>query len=226
MSLIHLATATNWFASTHQHINPIQAQQLFKIPRHSRRSHGRAGVGGTLPTSEGAVGTNTMASLPSSPPTQPLLPIPANHPLPAPETSEQALLASFKAAALSVTQLYKDSQKHQRAEYAKGYETGLQDILSFISSHPDVLAKQDQGQTEDEIRHNTTISVDDMVTFASSARWRNQQQQPGRTNDVGGNQDATHHPHLNQHQFNQQQQQQQQQAQYAQQRHDPHVFPQ
>ncbi|KAI9237749.1 hypothetical protein MVEG_11626 [Podila verticillata NRRL 6337] len=166
-----------------------------------------------------------MAS-PSSAPTQPLQPIPANHtPLPAPETSEQALLASFKAAALSVTQLYKDSQKHQRAEHAKGYEAGLQDILSFISSHPDVLAKQDQGQTEDEIRHNTTISVDDMVTFASSARWRNQQQQPGRTNDIGGNQDTTHHAHMDQHQIIQQQQQQQQ-AQYAQQRHSPHVFPQ
>ncbi|KAG0037185.1 hypothetical protein BGZ82_002989 [Podila clonocystis] len=106
-----------------------------------------------------------MASaLPSPPPPpQPLQPLPTNNSsLPVPETSEQALLASFKAAALSVTQLYKDSQKHQRAEHAKGYEAGLQDILSFISSHPDVLAKQDQGQTEDEIRHNTTISVDDM----------------------------------------------------------------
>ncbi|KAG0331239.1 hypothetical protein BG000_011092, partial [Podila horticola] len=105
---------------------------------------------------------SALSSPPPPPPLQPLLPLQTNTQLPVPETSEQALLASFKAAALSVTQLYKDSQKHQRAEHAKGYETGLQDILSFISSHPDVLAKQDQGQTEDEIRHNTAISVDDM----------------------------------------------------------------
>ncbi|KAF9404656.1 hypothetical protein BGZ94_004021 [Podila epigama] len=109
----------------------------------------------------------------------------------APETSEQILLASFKAAALSVTQLYKDSQRHQREEHAKGYEAGLQDILSFISTHPAVLAKQDQGQTEDEIRMGTSLSVDDLVTFSRNAQWRNQHQQ--------------------QHQHHQQQQQQQQQ---------------
>ncbi|KAG0353459.1 hypothetical protein BGZ54_002237, partial [Gamsiella multidivaricata] len=43
-------------------------------------------------------------------------------------STEQVLLASFKAAALSVTQLYKDSLKHQRAEHAKGYEAALQDL--------------------------------------------------------------------------------------------------
>ncbi|KAG9320179.1 hypothetical protein KVV02_003009 [Mortierella alpina] len=86
------------------------------------------------------------------------------------ESSEQVLLASFKAAALSVTQLYKDSLKHQRAEHAKGYEAALQDFLAFIANHPAVQEKKEQGQSEDEIRQSTSLSVDEIVSFISNAR--------------------------------------------------------
>ncbi|KAF9191651.1 hypothetical protein BGZ51_006870 [Haplosporangium sp. Z 767] len=89
------------------------------------------------------------------------------------ESTEQVLLASFKAAALSVTQLYKDSLKHQRAEHAKGYETALQDFLAFISNHPAVQEKKERGQTEDEIRQSTSLSVDDIVSFIANARSMN-----------------------------------------------------
>ncbi|KAG0204049.1 hypothetical protein BGX28_003890 [Mortierella sp. GBA30] len=134
------------------------------------------------------------------------------------ESSEQVLLASFKAAALSVTQLYKDSLKHQRAEHAKGYEAALRDFLAFIANHPAVQEKKERGQTEDEIRHSTSLSVDDIVSFISNARSMNcsaagnealQQQQQQLH--------AQEQQHLQQQQILQQQQQQQQQQQYLQQ---------
>ncbi|KAG0331430.1 hypothetical protein BG000_010923 [Podila horticola] len=85
------------------------------------------------------------------------------------ESTEQVLLASFKAAALSVTQLYKDSLKHQRAEQAKGYEAALQDFLAFISNHPLVQEKKSQGLSEDEIRQTTSLTIDDIVSFIRNA---------------------------------------------------------
>ncbi|KAG0335792.1 hypothetical protein BG004_008314, partial [Podila humilis] len=86
------------------------------------------------------------------------------------EASEQVLLASFKSAALSVTQLYKDSLKHQRTEHIKGYEAALQDFLAFISNHPLVQEKKSVGQTENEIRQTTSLTVDDIVSFIQNAQ--------------------------------------------------------
>ncbi|KAK3826392.1 MAG: hypothetical protein J3R72DRAFT_426454 [Linnemannia gamsii] len=86
------------------------------------------------------------------------------------ETAEQVLLSSFKAAALSVTQLYKDSLKFQRAEHAKGYEAALQDLLAFISTHPVVQEKKDLGMTEDEIRQTTSLSIDDVDFNMAASR--------------------------------------------------------
>ncbi|KAG0277391.1 hypothetical protein BGZ95_006002 [Linnemannia exigua] len=125
------------------------------------------------------------------------------------ETAEQVLLSSFKAAALSVTQLYKDSLKFQRAEHAKGYEAALQDLLAFISNHPVVQEKKDLGMTEDEIRQTTSLSIDDVVRFISNARAMNCNSAAvaGVGNDM----------HLHQQQQHQQEQQQHLQAQQAQQ---------
>ncbi|KAF9948211.1 hypothetical protein BGZ70_002313 [Mortierella alpina] len=128
------------------------------------------------------------------------------------ESSEQVLLASFKAAALSVTQLYKDSLKHQRAEHAKGYEAALQDFLAFIANHPAVQEKKEQGQSEDEIRQSTSLSVDEIVSFISNARSMNC--------SAAGNEALQHQPHQQQQQqhhiHGQEQQQQQQQLQQQQ----------
>ncbi|KAF9925441.1 hypothetical protein FBU30_004774 [Linnemannia zychae] len=120
------------------------------------------------------------------------------------ETPEQVLMASFKAAALSVTQLYKDSLKNQRAEHIKGYEAALQDLLSFIATHPVVQEKKELGMTEDEIRQNTSLSIDDIVRFISNARAMNCNS-------------AAHAAAGNEMHLHQQQQQQQLQAQQAQQ---------
>ncbi|KAF9400917.1 hypothetical protein BGZ94_005357, partial [Podila epigama] len=89
------------------------------------------------------------------------------------ESTEQVLLASFKAAALSVTQLYKDALKHHRAEHSKGYQAALQDFLTFISSHPHVQSKKAQGRSEDEIRQTTSLSIDDIVSFIRNAQSMN-----------------------------------------------------
>ncbi|CAO3564996.1 unnamed protein product [Mortierella alpina] len=134
------------------------------------------------------------------------------------ESSEQVLLASFKAAALSVTQLYKDSLKHQRAEHAKGYEAALQDFLAFIANHPAVQEKKEQGQSEDEIRQSTSLSVDEIVSFISNARSMNcsaagnealQQQQQQQQHHIHAQEQQQQQQQLQQQQILQQQQQQQ-----------------
>ncbi|KAF9539700.1 hypothetical protein EC957_005118 [Mortierella hygrophila] len=122
------------------------------------------------------------------------------------ETPEQVLMASFKAAALSVTQLYKDSLKNQRAEHAKGYEAALQDLLAFITTHPVVQEKKDLGMSEDEIRQTTSLSIDDVVRFIANARTMNSNSAAAVAGVATGNE-----LHLHQ----QQQQQQQLQAQQA-----------
>ncbi|KAG0284576.1 hypothetical protein BGZ96_011064 [Linnemannia gamsii] len=131
------------------------------------------------------------------------------------ETPEQVLLASFKAAALSVTQLYKDSLKNQRAEHAKGYEAALQDLLAFITTHPVVQEKKELGMTEDEIRQTTNLSIDDVVRFISNARAMNCNSAAG---GVTGNDLHLHH----QQQQHQQQLAQQQQAAHEQQQQQLH----
>ncbi|KAF9105132.1 hypothetical protein BGX29_000573 [Mortierella sp. GBA35] len=151
------------------------------------------------------------------------------------ETPEQVLLASFKAAALSVTQLYKDSLKNQRAEHAKGYEAALQDLLAFIANHPVVQEKKDHGMTEDEIRQNTSLSIDDIVQFISNARSANcndlhlqQQQQQQQQQMHAQAQQAHEQQQLHQqqllHQQQQQQQEQQQQQQFLHQQQQHHTM--
>ncbi|EIE86433.1 hypothetical protein G6F46_008769 [Rhizopus delemar] len=53
------------------------------------------------------------------------------------ESTENALMDSFKAAALKVTTLYKDSLVQNRKAYAAGYQQALQDLYEFISTHPE-----------------------------------------------------------------------------------------
>ncbi|KAI8067410.1 hypothetical protein BDF21DRAFT_426604 [Thamnidium elegans] len=53
------------------------------------------------------------------------------------ESTENALMDSFKAAALKVTTLYKDSLVQNRKAYAAGYQQALQDLYEFISSQPE-----------------------------------------------------------------------------------------
>ncbi|KAG1461267.1 hypothetical protein G6F56_005765 [Rhizopus delemar] len=53
------------------------------------------------------------------------------------ESTENALMDSFKAAALKVTTLYKDSLVQNRKAYAAGYQQALQDLYEFISRHPE-----------------------------------------------------------------------------------------
>ncbi|KAF9586356.1 hypothetical protein BGW38_006417 [Lunasporangiospora selenospora] len=163
------------------------------------------------------------------------------------ENMEQVLMASFRTAAASVTQLYKDSLKHQRACHAKGYETALQDLLAFISGHPSVQEKKDRGLSEDEIRQTTSLSVDDIVGFIREAQssYRSRhgvdisqampiQPQPQQTQQVHSQPQLAQQPQPGQHQHQQHhqdqlhhhqqqqhliQQQQQQQQQYLQQQH-------
>ncbi|KAH8555625.1 hypothetical protein BGW37DRAFT_511527 [Umbelopsis sp. PMI_123] len=68
------------------------------------------------------------------------------------ESTENALMDSFKAAALKVTTLYKDSLVQNRKAYAAGYQQALQDLYGFITSHP--------GQG--------LVPVEDLLNFARS----------------------------------------------------------
>lgn len=66
------------------------------------------------------------------------------------ESTENALMDSFKAAALKVTTLYKDSLVQNRKAYAAGYQQALQDLYEFISVQPE----------------NRLIPVQDVLNFA------------------------------------------------------------
>lgn len=79
------------------------------------------------------------------------------------ESTENALMDSFKAAALKVTTLYKDSLVQNRKAYAAGYQQALQDLYEFISAQPE----------------NGYIPVQDVLYFA---RQKNSQ----LTNEMGG----------------------------------------
>ncbi|KAI7901344.1 uncharacterized protein BX663DRAFT_514169 [Cokeromyces recurvatus] len=86
------------------------------------------------------------------------------------ESTENALMDSFKAAALKVTTLYKDSLVQNRKAFASGYQQALQDLYEFISTQPengfipvqDVLAfarqKNNQLTAEMGIPSHTTTS--------------------------------------------------------------------
>jgi hypothetical protein len=71
---------------------------------------------------------------------------------------EKSLLASFRTAARSVTQLYKDAQKIQRHAHQQGYEQCLQDLLDFIAAHPNV-------QQRDARTGSALIPADDLVDY-------------------------------------------------------------
>ncbi|KAI8058238.1 hypothetical protein BDF22DRAFT_652345 [Syncephalis plumigaleata] len=74
---------------------------------------------------------------------------------------EQSLLASFRTAARSVTQLYKDAQRTQRFTYRQGYEQCLQDLLDFLASHPHV-------QQREAGLGAASIPADDLVNYAQA----------------------------------------------------------
>ncbi|KAI8077864.1 uncharacterized protein BX664DRAFT_343697 [Halteromyces radiatus] len=86
------------------------------------------------------------------------------------ESSENALMDSFKAAALKVTTLYKDSLVQNRKAYASGYQQALQDLYEFISSHPSTtVSQQDSFVTPTE---HGFLPVQDLLAYA---RQRNNQ---------------------------------------------------
>ncbi|KAI9476585.1 MAG: hypothetical protein EXX96DRAFT_602047 [Benjaminiella poitrasii] len=79
------------------------------------------------------------------------------------ESTENALMDSFKAAALKVTTLYKDSLVQNRKAFASGYQQALQDLYEFISAQPE----------------NGFVSVQEVLAFA---RQKNNQ----LTSEMGG----------------------------------------
>ncbi|ORZ22648.1 hypothetical protein BCR42DRAFT_488178 [Absidia repens] len=86
------------------------------------------------------------------------------------ESSENALMDSFKAAALKVTTLYKDSLVQNRKAYASGYQQALQDLYEFISSHPcTTVSHQDTFVSPTE---HGLLPVQDLLAYA---RQRNTQ---------------------------------------------------
>ncbi|SAL95299.1 hypothetical protein [Absidia glauca] len=123
------------------------------------------------------------------------------------ESSENALMDSFKAAALKVTTLYKDSLVQNRKAYASGYQQALQDLYEFISSHPcTTMSQQESFATPME---QGFLPVQDLLTYA---RQRNdqlasdmgvssgmdQQQPPSSTSTPP--QRSMQHPHPHPHQ--------------------------
>ncbi|KAI9599537.1 hypothetical protein BDF19DRAFT_410183 [Syncephalis fuscata] len=74
---------------------------------------------------------------------------------------EQSLLSSFRTAARSVTQLYKDAQRTQRFAYRQGYEQCLQDLLDFLAGHPHV-------QQREVGLGAASIPADDLVNYAQA----------------------------------------------------------
>lgn len=87
------------------------------------------------------------------------------------ESSENALMDSFKAAALKVTTLYKDSLVQNRQAYASGYQQALQDLYEFISSHPSTTVSMGDSFTTTPTEHGH-LPVQDLLTYA---RQRNHQ---------------------------------------------------
>ncbi|CAO3643038.1 unnamed protein product [Cunninghamella echinulata] len=86
------------------------------------------------------------------------------------ESTENVLMDSFKAAALKVTTLYKDSLVQNRKAYASGYQQALQDLYEFISSHPSTTVSQ--GETLAPPMEQGYLPVEDLLTYA---RQRNAQ---------------------------------------------------
>ncbi|KAI8138016.1 hypothetical protein BJV82DRAFT_632953 [Fennellomyces sp. T-0311] len=51
------------------------------------------------------------------------------------ESTEHALMDSFKAAAVKVTNLYRDSLTQNRRSFGAGYQQAFQDLYGFLSTH-------------------------------------------------------------------------------------------
>lgn len=133
------------------------------------------------------------------------------------ESTEHALMDSFKAAAVRVTTLYKDALAQNRKAYAAGYQQALQDLYEFITSHPNAAALQRANGGLELYANKTYLPAGDLLDFA---RQRNAQlmSEFGQSSDEASNgvqnNDGTrrqdeqdqHGPKLGQHGFAQQQQ--------------------
>jgi hypothetical protein len=84
------------------------------------------------------------------------------------ESTENALMDSFKAAALKVTTLYKDSLVQNRKAYAAGYQQALQDLYGFITSHPGVSVRNHQNEQSLAPIEQGLVPVEDLLNFARS----------------------------------------------------------
>ncbi|KAG2187652.1 hypothetical protein INT44_005342 [Umbelopsis vinacea] len=84
------------------------------------------------------------------------------------ESTENALMDSFKAAALKVTTLYKDSLVQNRKAYAAGYQQALQDLYGFITSHPGVSVRNHQNEQNLAPVEQGLVPVEDLLNFARS----------------------------------------------------------
>lgn len=67
------------------------------------------------------------------------------------ESTEHALMDSFKAAAVKVTNLYKDALAQNRRGFAAGYQQAFQDLFEFTRTHA---------------HGSTHIAVEDLLEFA------------------------------------------------------------
>ncbi|KAI8384992.1 uncharacterized protein BYT42DRAFT_564311 [Radiomyces spectabilis] len=81
------------------------------------------------------------------------------------ESTENALMDSFKAAALKVTNLYKDSLVQNRKAFAAGYQQALQDLYEFISSHPGTTI-QGGGSLSSTPIERGILPVEDLLMYA------------------------------------------------------------
>ncbi|KAI9259605.1 hypothetical protein BDA99DRAFT_513672 [Phascolomyces articulosus] len=122
------------------------------------------------------------------------------------ESTEHALLDSFKAAANKVTALYKDSLTQNRRAFGAGYQQAFQDLYGFLSTHAhserdsvpveDILCflRQKNAQLVEELggESSTTtvpptppVTANNTNTTAANQSSQSQQQQQQQTLDIG-----------------------------------------
>jgi hypothetical protein len=85
------------------------------------------------------------------------------------ESSENALMDSFKAAALKVTTLYKDSLVQNRKAYASGYQQALQDLFELISTQPENGYMPVQDILQFARQKNNQLNEEMMLSSGSSS---------------------------------------------------------
>ncbi|KAJ3535739.1 hypothetical protein NMY22_g6347 [Coprinellus aureogranulatus] len=86
------------------------------------------------------------------------------HSLPSQQNAEKALLNDFKAAALSITTLYRSSRKNAKRAYNTGYATACQDLLSFIQHNVSVTDSSDNN----DARENPSGMVSKVMDWAEA----------------------------------------------------------